>query len=246
MNSMSSVTIASMSGSSSSRSPGWYMSATSTSENTPARISLTLPLPRSSAGHPTTRTRPRRSGARSRSARNARLAAVPMRLCPQAWPTPGSASYSPRIATTGAPAPNSAANSVSTPPAPRVTEAPSPINCSASALDANRSSYASSGRSWMRRASSSSAPARASTRSATRALSSAVSIGEARLARSPAGTRREDGLGDEETRHDETAGDHREPVDDTQEQQQAHDRGDLYATPQRRGGGPLTPAGLAH
>src|SRR5438067_2272600 len=112
------------------------MSAASTPSNTPPFMSWTLPLPRSSAGQPMTRTRPRTPSSMSRSARNAPIAAVPMRLWPHPWPIPGSASYSPSIATTGPPDPASATKAVSTPPAPRRTATFSDSRYSASALGA--------------------------------------------------------------------------------------------------------------
>src|SRR5258706_6509803 len=225
-NSTSSETSASMSGSSSSRSPGWYISAASTPAKSPARIRKPLPLPRSSAGQPKRRTRPGRSFPRSRRARNAPRAAVPMRLCPQAWPTPGSASYSPRMAMSGRPAPSSLTNAVSRPPAPRVTVAPSVSSASVSSFAAFFSSNASSGRSWMRSARSSSVLPRASTRSLTRFLSAATSIGVARLARGH-GPRRQDELSDHERREDEDRSQRGEAVDRAQPEQRGNDRAAL-------------------
>jgi len=63
-------------------------------------------------------------------------------------------------------------------------------------------------------------------------LSSAVSIGGPRLARSGRWTRRQDHLGDEKAKDDEPTGDEREPIHDAKEQQQADDRRDLYAAAQ--------------
>src|SRR5712692_3724846 len=199
------------------------MSAASTSAKTPALMSPTLPLPRSSAGHPSRRTQPGSSVVKSRRARNAPSAAVPMRLCPQAWPTPGSASYSPRIATVGFPVPNSAANAVSSPPAPRVTAAPSASSAAVSSCAAYLSSNASSGRSWMRSARSSSVLPRASTCSLTRFLSAAASIGLPRLARGLRPRRQDELRGDERGHHKE-AGQQAEPVDRAQPEQRGHDR----------------------
>src|SRR5207245_1514331 len=78
---------------------GWIIIAVSTPSNPPARRSATFPPPPSSAGVPIAASVP---GSESRTDWTPTAAAVPimaMRLCPQPWPSSGSASYSARIAT---------------------------------------------------------------------------------------------------------------------------------------------------
>ncbi len=88
-----------------SRSHGWYRSAASSPSNTPSRIMIALPLPRSSAGVPRNTTSPAHA---SRTAASAIAAPTPdaaIVLWPQPWPRPGSASYSARIPIRGPSAP---------------------------------------------------------------------------------------------------------------------------------------------
>src|SRR5437660_672766 len=81
------------------RSKPWTISAQSTVLNRPALMSLIFPPPPSSAGVPSTWMRPRGSWARmAASAAPAPAPAVAITLWPHAWPMPGSASYSQRIA----------------------------------------------------------------------------------------------------------------------------------------------------
>ena len=109
------------------RSPGagWTIIATSTPSNAPRSAMIALPPPPSSAGVPSTTTRPPSSSARAARARPAPRPALPMMLCPQAWPIPGSASYSHRTATVGPEVPARATKAVSRPKAPRSTSRPS-------------------------------------------------------------------------------------------------------------------------
>ena len=112
---------------------GWIIIAASTSWNTPASRSLTLPAPPSSAGVPTTvirplngRRPPTRLAATAASAAPAPAPAVAITLWPHAWPMPGSASYSAITAIVG-PSPDpgtSARNAVGSPPTPRSTRHP--------------------------------------------------------------------------------------------------------------------------
>src|SRR5438309_797495 len=97
--------------------------------------------------------------------------AVAMTLWPQAWPIPGSASYSQRIATVG-PSPVSmvARNAVATPATPRSTLKPCLSRKSPSHAAALTSWYASSGLSWICRDSFSRSSARRSTACGTRSL----------------------------------------------------------------------------
>ena len=87
---------------------GCTIIAASTPSNAPRRASSTLPPPPSSAGVPSTTTRPPSSRGRARRAASpAPRPAVPMMLCPQAWPMPGRASYSHSTAIVGPPSPAS-------------------------------------------------------------------------------------------------------------------------------------------
>ena len=85
----------------SSAPAGWTIIAASTSVEGPARIMNTLPPPPSSAGVPRIDTRPPHSSASAAAARPAPSPAAAMMLCPQAWPMPGSASYSRQTAMSG-------------------------------------------------------------------------------------------------------------------------------------------------
>ncbi len=102
--------------------------AASTSVNTPACISLTLPAPPSSAGVPMTCTRPANGIVPSAAAiaAPAPVPAVAITLWPQACPMLGRASYSAMMATVGpGPAPSMVArNAVGRPPTPDSTRAP--------------------------------------------------------------------------------------------------------------------------
>jgi hypothetical protein len=75
----------------------------------------TLPEYFSSAGVPSTVTRIPNSSAMPASATPAPAAAVAMMLWPQAWPTPGRASYSAQMITSGPAVPARAAKDVSNP-----------------------------------------------------------------------------------------------------------------------------------
>ena len=68
---------------------GWTIIAASTPSRAPRSPRCTLPPPPSSAGVPRTTTRPPSSSASAAAARPAPSPAVPMMLCPQAWPMPG-------------------------------------------------------------------------------------------------------------------------------------------------------------
>ena len=95
---------------------GCIISAASTPSKAPSRAISSLPPPRSSAGVPSMRTRPGSALASGASASAAPSAEVAIRLWPQAWPMPGSASYSASSATQGPRGlPNSAAKAVSSP-----------------------------------------------------------------------------------------------------------------------------------
>src|SRR2546425_602726 len=84
------------------RSKPWTIIAQSMSWNTPPLISLILPPPPSSAGVPITWIRPFGSSVfTAASAAPAPAPEVAITLCPHAWPMPGSASYSHRIAIVG-------------------------------------------------------------------------------------------------------------------------------------------------
>ncbi len=133
------------------RSKPWIIMAQSTSRKTPPLISFTFPPPPSSAGVPMTWMRP--FGSWARTAARAAPAPTPdvaITLCPQAWPMPGSASYSHRIAMVG-PSPVSMVprNAVSTPPTPFSTLKPWRARKSLSHPHAWTSWYPSSGWAWI-------------------------------------------------------------------------------------------------
>src|ERR671931_394342 len=112
-----------------------------TPRKAPRSSSTTLPPPPSSAGVPSTVTsRPRPAPA----------AMAAIRLWPQAWPTPGSASYSAQTTTRSGPWPVRAANAVGSPPTPRSTRSPAPSSASHSQAQARSSWKPSSGWAWMR------------------------------------------------------------------------------------------------
>ena len=98
--------------------------AACTSSNTPCSSMVTLPPPPSSAGVPSTRTVMPSSSATRASPSPAPTADAAMMLCPQAWPTPGRASYSAQMATTSGPDPISALKAVGRPATPVVTAKP--------------------------------------------------------------------------------------------------------------------------
>src|SRR3989304_5962189 len=84
------------------RSRPWIIMAQSTSVKTPPSISFIFPPPPSSAGVPITWMRP--LGSCPRTAASAAPAPAPevaITLWPQAWPSPGSRSYSQRVAVGG-------------------------------------------------------------------------------------------------------------------------------------------------
>ncbi len=152
----------------------WIIMAASTSRNTPASISRTLPAPPSSAGVPITWMRPGKGRVVSAAARAAPapVPAVAITLWPQAWPMSGSASYSAMIAMVGpGPWPAMVArNAVGSPPTPRSTAAPCFARKSASQAEALCSSKHSSGLAWIWWLICSSSSASRSTVSATRFL----------------------------------------------------------------------------
>lgn len=84
---------------------GWTSIAIDTSSKTPASSMAILPPPSSSAGVPSTMTVMPRSSATSLSARAAPTDEAAMMLWPQAWPRPGSASYSAHSPTVSGPLP---------------------------------------------------------------------------------------------------------------------------------------------
>ena len=84
---------------------GWTIMAAWTPAKAPRSSIRIFPPPPSSAGVPSTRTVRPRSSATAARARPAPTAVAAMMLCPQAWPTSGSASYSAQTATTSSPSP---------------------------------------------------------------------------------------------------------------------------------------------
>ena len=95
---------------------GCIIIAASTPASAPSRAISSLPQPRSSAGVPSTRTRPGNRAPSDASAIPAPTPATAIRLWPHAWPIAGSASYSASTATHGpSDAPNSTANAVGRP-----------------------------------------------------------------------------------------------------------------------------------
>ena len=106
------------------RLPGCTMIAQSSPSNAPRAAMYTFPPAASSAGVPITISVPPVSSSSGLSAIPAAHDAVPMMLCPQPCPTPGSASYSARIATRGAPEPAVARKAVAISQMPRSTANP--------------------------------------------------------------------------------------------------------------------------
>src|SRR3990170_1110761 len=125
----------------------------------------TLPPPPSSAGVPSTTTFPGTRPATAARPIPAPSAAVQIKLCPQAWPISGSASYSARNATAGpVPLPaTSARNAVGRPPIPRWIAKPWPSSVSHSHCEDCTSWKAISGCAWIRLARAMSSSAAAST-----------------------------------------------------------------------------------
>ena len=162
---------------------GWTMIAASTPAKNPLRARISLPELPSSAGVPSSRTRPgssRPSATAWTSARNAPVAAPAMRWWPHAWPTPGRASYSARIAIVGPAsvraAPSSgpadvrpARSDVDRPCEPTVAGTPCPRSRSAIAATERTSRNASSGWEWIAWATSSTSPSPALAAARTRA-----------------------------------------------------------------------------
>lgn len=129
---------------------GWIIIDKWMPSNTPSSSMMILPPPPSSAGVPSTRTvRPASSATRAKP-RPAPSAEAAIMLCPQAWPTPGKASYSAQIPTVSGPEPYSATNAVSSPPTPASTVNPASVSRSAQPVAARSSSNASSGSFQMR------------------------------------------------------------------------------------------------
>ncbi len=95
---------------------GWDDSTATESRKTPASMRSILPPPLSSAGVPISSTPTLSSFARSAASRNAPTFDIAMRLCPQACPISGSASYSASRAIAGPAGPTRARKAVSTPP----------------------------------------------------------------------------------------------------------------------------------
>ena len=135
--------------SSRSSGQGWIIMAACTSSNTPCSSMVTLPPPPSSAGVPSTRTVMPSSSATRANPIPAPTADAAMMLCPQAWPTPGRASYSAQMATTIGPDPWSALKAVGRPATPGVTANPPAVSASDVQAQAWSSSKAVSGWSWM-------------------------------------------------------------------------------------------------
>jgi hypothetical protein len=110
------------------REDGWTIIAASIPRKAPFSTIRALPYPISSAGVPRAITFPARKtpAPNSASAAAAHADATPTMLCPQACPSPGSASISHRNATAGRPFPkaNSARKAVSIPATPRFTRNP--------------------------------------------------------------------------------------------------------------------------
>src|SRR3990170_2456404 len=125
----------------------------------------TLPPPPSSAGVPSTTTFPGTRPATAARPIPAPSAAVQIKLCPQAWPISGSASYSARNATAGpVPLPaTSARNAVGRPPIPRWIAKPWLSSVSHSHFEDCTSWNAISGCAWIRLARAVSSSAAAST-----------------------------------------------------------------------------------
>lgn len=109
----------------------WVITQASKPFHAPFLAMIHLPPPDSSAGVPiTTRVPGRPRALMTASAPTAEASEdVAMRLCPQAWPTPGSASYSAlkhtvRPSPVGGPRERRASNAVSIPCTPRLTDQP--------------------------------------------------------------------------------------------------------------------------
>ncbi len=104
---------------------GWIIMAAWTSSKTPSSSMVILPPPPSSAGVPSTRTVRPSSSATPASPMPAPTAEAAMMLWPQAWPTPGRASYSAHTASTIGPEPISAVKAVGMPEVPAGHREPS-------------------------------------------------------------------------------------------------------------------------
>ena len=124
---------------------GWTIMAAWTSSKAPPSSMVTLPPPPSSAGVPSTRTVSPSSSATPARASPAPTAVAAMMLCPQAWPTPGRASYSAQTASTKGPEPHEALNAVGSPAVPVDTSNPLADSSSAVHAAARVSSNESSG-----------------------------------------------------------------------------------------------------
>ncbi|MNI69110.1 hypothetical protein D3C73_1248410 [compost metagenome] len=130
------------------------MSAASISSNSPCftKLPLALPLvPPSSAGVPKTNTSPPVSSAAVARAIAAAVLIVPIRLWPQAWPSPGRASYSAKnpIFGPGLEEVLRAINPVSCPATFRVTSKPAFSKMLVSVCEAKNSAFPISGRAWI-------------------------------------------------------------------------------------------------
>src|SRR5829696_7398490 len=154
---------------------GWTIMAACAPSKAPRWSSRTLPPPPSSAGVPSTVTlMPASSVIRARAS-PAPAAMAAITLCPQAWPTPGRASYSAHTTTCSGPDPARAANAVGRSPTPRSTSSPPPSSSSHSHAQARSSSNPSSGLAWIRWLRATSSSRACSTRSRAASLASATS-----------------------------------------------------------------------
>lgn len=100
---------------------GWHIIARCTPSKTPRSSGWILPPPPSSAGVPNTVTRRPSSSATGAGPAAAPTALAAITSCPQAWPSPGSASYSAHTPTCSGPVLRVAVNAVGSPPAPGTT-----------------------------------------------------------------------------------------------------------------------------
>ena len=125
----------------------WRSMATSSPAKAPFWSMMILPPPPSSAGQPKTLTVPPSSSRTLRSASPAPTAMAHIRLWPQAWPMPGTASNSPKIPMLGPGLPLSYTplTLVATPPTPVSTWKPKRRSCSLMAAQAWCSSKLYSG-----------------------------------------------------------------------------------------------------